>query len=273
MWLNTLQYTKNEVIGKWFGDFLHPDQKEIFRKLFPENIKRTDLIKGVLFNLIKKDGSVLVAEYSARISRDNDGNFLRTHCVFQDITERREAEKALQVSEHALRKAQHVAHVGSWVWHVQEDRLEWSDEMYNIFGVNKKEFTGSLNEVVGSIIHPDDRAAVEKSNLSVKYEKKPMPLEYRVIRNDKTERTVWAEAGELILDDNGNPFMLFGIVQDITERKKAENELKKKVEELEWLNSMMQNREIKMIELKKEINSLLKRLKEDEKYVIHEPGK
>ncbi len=74
-------------------------------------------------------------------------------------------------------------------------------------------------------IHPDDRAEVERSNTTVVVDKKPIPLEYRVIRPDQTIRTVWAEAGQLILDEDGNPSVLTGIVQDITERKKAEDAL------------------------------------------------
>jgi PAS domain S-box-containing protein len=94
-WIDTLGYERKEVIGKWFGDFLHPDQKEIFKKLFPENIKSTETISGVEYILKTKNGEFITAEYTARIGRDEDGKFIRTHCVFADITEKKKAEKAL----------------------------------------------------------------------------------------------------------------------------------------------------------------------------------
>ena len=73
--------------------------------------------------------------------------------------------------------------------------------MYPIFGVDKTEFTGDLADVMARAIHPDDMAAVEASNLSVINNDKPIPLEYRIVWPDGTQRVVWAEAGKLILDD------------------------------------------------------------------------
>jgi len=134
-----------------------------------------------------------------------------------------EDEKAkFQESEEGLKKAQQFANVGSWTWHIQSNRLEWSEQMFRIFGIDKDGFTGDLDEVIARAIHPDDRASVERSNMSVVRDKKPMPLEYRILEPDGTVRTVWAEAGELLLDDAGEPAVLRGIVQDITERKRAE---------------------------------------------------
>ena len=71
-----------------------------------------------------------------------------------------------------------------------------------------------------------------------------------------------------ILDKNGEPEYLLGISEDITESKNIEAIIRKKTNELERFNNLMVGREIKMIELKKEINELLKRLGEDKKYVI-----
>jgi two-component system, cell cycle sensor histidine kinase and response regulator CckA len=140
----------------------------------------------------------------------------------QEVAERQQAEAALRKSQATLLRAQQVAHVGNWVWHIRENRLEWSDEMYRIFAMQPEEFRGDLAEVISRAIHPEDRAVVEASNQSVIEAGKPVPVEYRIVWPDGTVRTVWAEAGDLILDDEGNPVMLTGIVQDITERKRVE---------------------------------------------------
>ncbi len=143
--------------------------------------------------------------------------------IFIDITRRKEEENSLQQSTEALNKAQAISHVGSWNWNIREDKLTWSDEMYRIFGVDKESFTGKLDDVIPLRIHPDDITKVNESNSSVVNEGKPIPMEYRVVLPDNSIRDVWAEAGEVKLDETGKAVNLSGIVQDITERKKEED--------------------------------------------------
>jgi PAS domain S-box-containing protein len=160
-----------------------------------------------------------------------------THAVVVtfDITESKHAEAALRFSELNLRKAQHFAHVGSWTWNIQTNHLDWSDEMYNIFDVDRETFSGSLPDVISRSIHPDDRARVDASNQGVIREGRPTPLDYRILRRDGSIRTVWAEAGELVRDAAGQPSLLSGTVQDITDRKQIEDALRASLAEKEVL--------------------------------------
>jgi PAS domain S-box-containing protein len=160
-----------------------------------------------------------------------------THVVVvtSDITEYKQTESALRQSALNLKKAQQFAHLGSWTWNIKTNHLEWSDEMYAIFDVDKETFTGSLPDVISEAIHPDDRAKVNASNLSVINEGKPVPLDYRIVRKDGSIRVVWAEAGELVKDETGQPSFLSGTVQDITERKQMEEELRASLAEKEAL--------------------------------------
>lgn len=155
--------------------------------------------------------------------------------AFFDITALKGTEEKLRLSESNLKKAQKVAHVGSWSWNILANELDWSDEMYNIFDIQKETFSGNLSEVIAQAIHPDDQAKVENSNASVTEKGIPVPLEYRIIRSDGTIRTVWGEAGDLTLDETGKPILLTGIVQDITEYKLAENKIKSLLEEKEFI--------------------------------------
>ncbi len=152
--------------------------------------------------------------------------------ISQDITEQKIVGENLRDSEAQLRKAQHFAHIGSWTWNIKTNQLDWSDEMYNIFDLDKKTFSGSLFDVITQAIHPDDRAKVDQSNLAVVLEGKPSPLEYRIVWGDGSVHVVWAEAGEMLRDESGSPAFLIGTVQEITERKLAEETLRKSEERL-----------------------------------------
>ncbi len=135
---------------------------------------------------------------------------------------RRASEEALRRSEQNLKMAQRVAGMGSWIWHIQENTVEWSDQMYPIFGIRREDFTGNLADIIAKTIHPEDREKVEATNRAVAEHGKAAPLEYRIVRSDGTERIVHAEAGEMELNERGQPERLAGYVQDITERKRAE---------------------------------------------------
>ncbi|MBN1303433.1 MAG: GAF domain-containing protein [Anaerolineales bacterium] len=163
----------------------------------------------------------LAAQLSARLDNARLYENLQT-----ELAERKRAEEQLSRSTAALRKAQSFAHMGSWTWNIKTNQLDCSEELYTIFGIPKEDFSGSLEDVIQTSVHPEDRQRVMEFNLAVIQEKKTVPLEYRILRPDNTVRTVWAESGELVLDENGEPFLLHGIVQDITERKLADHALR-----------------------------------------------
>lgn len=119
-WLETLGYTREEVIGKSFGEFLPPAMKEHFQYNFPR-FKDKGEILGVEFEMVKKDGSVIMTRFSGRISYDQDGSFKQTHCVFQDITEILKAEEERQVLESRLQQAQKMEAVGTLAGGIAHD--------------------------------------------------------------------------------------------------------------------------------------------------------
>ncbi|MBF0203764.1 MAG: PAS domain S-box protein [Desulfamplus sp.] len=105
-WLDTLGYLREDVIGKSFADFLHPDWRNHFKENFPR-FKSIGEVMGVEFEMVKKDRSYLLVSFDGKIGMDKDGNFQQTYCVFKDITERRRAEnaeKSIQIAKTALAK-------------------------------------------------------------------------------------------------------------------------------------------------------------------------
>ena len=94
MWLKTLGYEREEVIGKWFGDFLHPDFTDHFRTNFPQ-FKIRGSISDVQFKLRKKDGDFIFVSFEGNVGLTPEGQFKQTYCVFKDITEQKRAEEEL----------------------------------------------------------------------------------------------------------------------------------------------------------------------------------
>jgi PAS domain S-box-containing protein len=99
-WLDTLGYQREEVIGKWFGDFLTPAYQEGFRQRFPI-FKSQGQIHSE-FEMQHKNGSILFIAFEGRIGYDLNGEFKQTHCVLQDITDRKRIEEDLRNSEENL---------------------------------------------------------------------------------------------------------------------------------------------------------------------------
>jgi len=157
-----------------------------------------------------------------------------------DTTERRKAEERIKKSEADLKKAQKIAGLGYWSLHINENRMELSDEIFPILGLDSSTFDGILNSLIANAIHPDDRERAYNANQAVIEKGTFIPEEYRVVWPDGSIHYIWAESGELICDDQNRPIILKGIVQDITQRKLAEQEIvraKERAEESDRLKS------------------------------------
>jgi PAS domain S-box-containing protein len=152
--------------------------------------------------------------------RDASGHIIGALALALDITERRRAEDALRRSETMLARAQRVANIGSWERDLITGETIASAEMFGIVGLSPEKGAPSF-EVVVSLTHPDDRAAVQEAMQRARTEGRPVRLEYRVLRPDGQLRYLSTHA-DVEVDAAGKPVRMVGIGMDITERKVAE---------------------------------------------------
>ena len=145
------------------------------------------------------------------------------HAIRQVVNQKR-LESALEESEKNLRMAQKTAKIGSWHLDIVNNKLTWSDEIYRIFGLEPQQFIATY-ETFLETIHPDDRKKVEKAYAESLKNKTSYDIVHRIVLPTSEQRFVH-ERCNTVFDDNGKPLSSTGTVQDITERKKAE-ELRK----------------------------------------------
>jgi PAS domain S-box-containing protein len=151
----------------------------------------------------------------------------------RDITIRKQTEAALLESEARLKRSQEIAKLGSWELDLVNNSLTWSDEVYRIFGMKPQEFDATY-EAFLEAVHPDDRAAVDAAySGSIREGRDTYEIDHRVVRRSSGEIRIVHERCEHIRDATGRIIRSFGMVHDITERKRMEEELRKSRDELE----------------------------------------
>lgn len=156
--------------------------------------------------------------------------------IFVDITELKKSEARLHTafkrlkarteemrdSEEKFRRAQSIAHLGTWELDLQNNRLSWSDEIYRIFGFQPEEFKATYEAFLAAV-HPDDRAAVDEAYTgSIRDGKDTYEIDHRVVQKSTGEIRYVRERCEHVKDKNGKILRSIGMVHDITEQKQAE---------------------------------------------------
>jgi PAS domain S-box-containing protein len=153
---------------------------------------------------------------------DDDGEIEYWLGVNIDIGELKQAEEALRRSEQRLRRAQEIAHLGSWELDLVHDELTWSDEAYRIFGLEPQEF-GATYEAFLDRVHPDDRPAVHEAYFgSIREGRDRYEIEHRVVQAHTGAVRVVHERCEHFRNEAGEIVRSVGMVHDITDRQAAE---------------------------------------------------
>ena len=218
----------SELLGKQMFDFVHPDDREGVRKRIREYDRNFTNIRQNETRLVGLNGKETYTEAVA-CSITYLGH-ASMQVAYRDISARKEAEKRLLESEASLAAAQRVAHLGSWRRDLIDledwahNPLRWSDEMFRLLGYDVGEVEVSRANFVHSI-HPDDRGRIDEGMSAAIRERRPYSADYRIILPNGTERNLSSQA-EIMYDENTKrPSRMVGIVQDVTDRKRAEQEL------------------------------------------------
>jgi PAS domain S-box-containing protein len=174
--------------------------------------------------LTGKDGREIPIEDLEAPLRNEGGKMLGAVRVFRDVTGRRKAEQAGARSEERLELALDAGQVGFWDWDVAQNRMEWSDRVYDMHGVQRGKVWMGTDEMT-KLIHPEDRENTIAIVVAAMEQGERFHVENRVVQPGG--EVVWvATTGLVIRNEKGEATRILGAITDITTRKQAENELR-----------------------------------------------
>jgi len=232
-----------------FNSFLH----KIFKSKAKETCELALAINGNLRMYIHLTGII-----------SGDGKQCLVNAT--DVTSFKLMEKNLLSSKALLNETQKSGKIGGWVLDINTYTQTWTEETFHIFEIDLTKGEPESPEGM-DFIAPDFRQMAENAiQRAIEYGE-PYDQEWEIITAKGNKR--WVHAITKTNQENGKTISISGSFQDITERKLVEIALKKRTAELEKLNDYFIGRELKMIDLKKEINELLKKLGSEPKYVIN----
>ncbi len=208
-------------IGRTLDDIV-PELAPRLRKLFHPVLERGESLLDVEIH-----GRTHAGEHDWLASylpfQSPGGEIIGVLAAVADVTHLKDVERRLAESEALMRRAQEVAHVGSWSWDVVRRRARWNRELYRICGLPAPD--GPEGETDAgtflALVHPEDRARVIAAVRVAVEGMSRLRIEYRVVRPDGAIRWIYGDA-DLERDEHGAPLRLLGIGQDITERREAE---------------------------------------------------
>jgi PAS domain S-box-containing protein len=222
-----------KFIGKNVSEVMPPDLASQFQKVFEQASDKPSLLE---YELLRRDGNHF---YEASIVTCEGDKLL---AIVRDITERKKAEEALRASEERLRLAQQAARVGTWEWDIQTGASVWSEMIWQLIGLEPGEVPPSLEKFV-SFIHPDDREPALRKVNRVLAESDYYYDEFRLV--PRNGPMLWvASKGRVIRSADGRPKRMLGVNIDITERKLAEESLKRALAELRQLKDRLHEENI-----------------------------
>lgn len=226
-WTQTLGYTREEAVGKWFGNFLATEYVDAFRRRFPVFLENGQVHSE--FEMIHKDGSRKSIAFDGRVGYYSDGSFDRTYCILQDLTESRQMERLLRESEEKYRHITENITDVVWTADLELKKNYVSSSVTRLTGFSPEEyvslplerkFTPDALETIHEIMVKE----LENETNPDSDRMRSRIFEVQQYRSDG--HSIWVEMNVSFLRDvDGKPVGIQGITRDISLRKSMEEKL------------------------------------------------
>ncbi len=209
--------------------FVHPEDKIAIQDFIRDVFKRRCAEEEFEVRILRPNGEVRYLAVRASATYEGEGPPARIVGVMTDVTERKEVQDALRVSEERLRLALKGANQGIWDWNPETKAIVWDERCKEIFGLSP-DFSIDCHSNLEAI-HPEDRERVYAAFQAAFRSHSEFNEEYRVLLPDGSIRWVF-DRGRPFDDENGRTSRMTGTVLDITDRKELEEKLRESLERL-----------------------------------------
>jgi len=202
---------------------VHPDDRIIL-----ENSTHKTQGEPVILRWVKKDGKIIWTEQRNVLIFETAGNPFAIEGIATDITMQKEAEEALRMNEELLNASQRLSKTGGWEWNVETQTMYWTEETYRIHDLTPDEIKQGGNEYIklsSECYRPEDRQLILAAFQRCQEEGQPYDLEFPF--TSVKGRQLWIRTSAQPVIENGKTIRIIGNLIDITERKHAEEEIKK----------------------------------------------
>jgi PAS domain S-box-containing protein len=234
--IKDLGYSKDELLAMNYWDVIHPDSRELVRSRALRRLQGLPEPYTYEIKVLTKGGETLWEQLSS-IVIDYNGEPTILSTIF-NITDRKRAEDALVREKFILTKSQEAAHVGNWAYDLQTREVTGSDEVYRIFGFKPGEFKLSRDWIRSHVL-PEDLAEMDNFMSARVRDGMYGSVDYRIKRRDGSTRYLNTIVDKSVRDKAGRITRLYGIIQDVTERKRAEEEMKAAKQQAELYLDLM----------------------------------
>ncbi len=225
-------YAEDEIKGE-SARLIHQSDEMFaqFGQIAYGSIEKTGTYQGEVY-FRKKDGTLFPAE-TVTSAIEKDGSQTGYVGIIRDISTRKKKEEEKLRNEKDLRESQRIAHLGSWRLNLESNEVFWTEELYKMYGFDPKLPPPPYTEHM-RLFTPGSWGLLSTSLAKTRDTGIPYELELEMVRNDGSRGWIWVR-GEAITDSKGKATDLWGAAQDITDRKKMEEALRKSQEKYKHL--------------------------------------
>lgn len=216
---------------EWWAGLVYPEDRPTFYRMAEQTLNGLAESNATNYRMVRRDGTVIHVEDCNQVERDEEGHVLRVIGSVADVTDRVQAQESLRDNEEWLRLSHEAAGIGTWDWLIAGDTARYSRAHLLLYGLPLDNERVTYDQWLQTI-HPEDRTRVQEELQHALQSGVPYRSEFRIVWPDGSAHWI-NNSGKLLRDAAGQPFRMIGAAFDSTERKNAEEALRRSHRSLE----------------------------------------